>query len=349
LPVTSLNAEKILSHEISISHSQELMVSIIISNYNSGASLRRSLISLRETAYPCFEVIVVDGGSTDGSNLMVEKEFPEVRLIRAGRIGIGEAINIGARAAKGDLIVFDFNSDDVAHKAWLSELAKALLSNPRFGAVGCKRLLHGSKARIYSAGSKMDYWTAESYRIGYGHADDHEFNILREVDFVTVILTWRDIFFKLGMVDEDYFIYYEDSDFCYRLREAGYKVAVVPNSYLWHQGSASVGQASLRGYYYLRRNQLRFILKNFQGLRLIVGILYCVVFKTFFELVVILPLIRDLISLLSPRLRGIIKQRASRGLLQLLKYTILWNFRNIKATISSRHRFNQFIELMKDH
>jgi len=93
--------------------SESKLVSIIISNYNGKEHLRECLLSLMRLKYPDYEVLVVDAASTDGSPEMVEREFPNVRLLRKGKIGIGEAINCGIMVAKGDLIVFDLNNDDV--------------------------------------------------------------------------------------------------------------------------------------------------------------------------------------------------------------------------------------------
>jgi len=86
--------------------------SVIISNYNGGELLKESLKSLLKQDYPKLEVIVVDAGSKDGSPELVRKTFPEVVLIQTKtRIGIGEAINIGIKQARGEVIVFDYQRE----------------------------------------------------------------------------------------------------------------------------------------------------------------------------------------------------------------------------------------------
>src|SRR5713226_7697248 len=95
------------------------LVSIVISNFNGGAYVRRCLKALQELTYPAVEIIVVDAGSTDDSVAILQREFSTVRVVQAGRIGIGEAINIGIRLSHGDLLLLYYNIDEMASPAFL--------------------------------------------------------------------------------------------------------------------------------------------------------------------------------------------------------------------------------------
>src|SRR3989339_2107216 len=111
--------EKAFSSEKSIqkpSSVQYPMASIIISNCNGEKYLHECLSSLMQLDYPLYEVIVVDAASSDNSIAIIERDFPEVHLIKKGRIGIGEALNYGISMAHGEFIVFDLNNDDVVDK-----------------------------------------------------------------------------------------------------------------------------------------------------------------------------------------------------------------------------------------
>jgi GT2 family glycosyltransferase len=127
-----------------ISSDQCQMASVIISNYNGEKYLHECLSSLMHLDYPQYEVIVVDAASTDNSIVIIERDFPQVRLIKKRKIGIGEALNYGISMALGEFIIFDLNNDDIVDKKWLTRLVKVLASSPDIGVVCGKRFKFGS-------------------------------------------------------------------------------------------------------------------------------------------------------------------------------------------------------------
>jgi GT2 family glycosyltransferase len=242
------------------------MVSIIISNHNGKDLLKECLSSLMALAYPNFEIIVVDAGSNDGTPEMVRQCFPLVKLVETSEIGIGEAINIGMRNAVGDIIVFDFNNDEIASADWLNQLLNVLGSSSNIGVVGGTRILFGTDGVIDDAGSKI-YLFGHMSKIGRlkkfaGYAKDP-----KEVDYVNCIAAKKETIDKVGRLDEQFFIYGEDADFCLRAKKAGYRIVQVPDAITYHRVSAIIGQETPRQVYYNRRAQIRVILKHFSAPR----------------------------------------------------------------------------------
>ncbi len=312
------------------------LVSIIISNYNGKEHLRECLLSLACSNYSNYEIIVVDAASQDGAPEMVEKEFPTVKLLRKGRIGIGEAINYGIMVAKGDLIVFDLNNDDVVDKNWLGELVKAINSSPDIGIVCGKRFSYGKNKILDSAGGKINFFTGETPVIGQNRIDSGEYNFQKDVDYCGVILTTRDVLKKVGLCDPDYYIYHEDADFCLRVKRAGYRVVYVPSAVFWHKGSSTVGKFSYLGYYYLNRTQIRFIIKNFPLRYMFFALTYCLVLRTGIDLLLAISPIRKLAIRLFPRFSGYMKSKSNPKLIKAKKEAITWNIKNIKKTLQAR-------------
>lgn len=294
------------------------LVSIVIPNYNGKNDLRNCLKSLRKLKYHEKEVIVVDSGSTDGSAQMVCEEFPKVRLIKTGKMGIGEANNVGIEAAKGDIIVFDLNSDDVVDEDWLTHLIKSIEVSPHIGIVCGKRLLKGYDRILDSAGASIHFFIGTVPAIGRGKRDSAHYNVMREVDYVAVPMVKREVFEKIGLCDPEYYLYYEETDFCIRAKKAGYKILYVPSAVFWHRRSTSIGKQNPRKHYYERRNRIRFILKNFPSPILILPAMFHVSLMT---------LLYTLYYFF----------KADFRYLQSEKNAIFWNYKNLRKTIQARY------------
>ncbi|MDD1748698.1 MAG: glycosyltransferase family 2 protein, partial [Methanothrix sp.] len=194
------------------------LVSVIISNFNGRDLLCRCLNSLRQLHYPKVEVIVVDAGSTDGTPEMVLADFPEVRLVREKRVGIAEALNIGIRKSNGSIVVFELNNDDVVSPGWLDPLVDTVLRSQEVGVAGGKRYMANTD-RIEEAGGRI--FLGLTLGRGWMRRDSKKYNTSREVDYVSVLAVRREIFTKIGLLDETYFIGGDDVDFCLRVRRAG--------------------------------------------------------------------------------------------------------------------------------
>lgn len=297
--------------------------------------LKESLKSLLKQDYPNLEVIVVDAGSTDGSPNMVRKEFPEVILIpRETRIGIGEAINIGIKRAKGEAIVFDFNSDEIATPTWLRRLVDVLYSSPWIGVVGGTRILYGTRGVIDDAGMKIFFFGHMS-KIGRWRAHGLYPKEPKEVGYVNSLALRRELVDKLGPLDETYYFYGEDADYCLRAKRFGYKVVQVPDAVTYHKVSASLGEESPRLVYYNRRAEIRIALKHYPLPKMLLALMWAF-FRTAVDAGLIFPPFAKLVSV-TPY--SYLARRNTLRHLRASLEALRWNFKRLHPTIAERFAY----------
>ncbi len=320
-----------------LSSDRHAMASIVISNYNGEKHLNECLSSLMQLDYPSYEVIVVDAASTDNSITIIERDFPGVCLVKKGKIGIGEALNVGISLAQGEFIVFDLNNDDIVDEKWLSNLVKVLASSSDIGVVCGKRFQYGSDCILESAGGRISLLTGITPNIGYNEPDSTKYSVQKEVDWVPVIATRREILEKVGLCDPSYYIYQEDSDFCLRVKRSGYKIVFEPSAVFWHKGSSTVGRQSPLGCYYGYRNKIRFILKNYPLRFVILALFHSLVLQNLLELPLLVPPIGKTVTRFTPFYRKYVWSKDDLALIKAKSAAILWNIRKLKNTIVVRY------------
>jgi hypothetical protein len=217
-------------------------------------------------------VIVVDNGSNDGSVEYVERNYPQVLLIRnKENLGFAKANNIGIEAAKGEYIA-TLNNDTIVDSHWLSELVKAAEGNRNVGMVASKMIRPFPYDIIDSTGVVIDK-AGTSYDRGQGEQDLGRFETTQEVfgPCAGAALWRRDMLAQIGPFDEDYFAYLEDVDLAYRARLYGWRCIYTPKAIVYHVHSASSGGAgSAFKYYMIARNRLWTIFKDFSIKQMIV-------------------------------------------------------------------------------
>lgn len=252
-------------------------ISVIIVSWNACAYLRNCLASVRETGGGLVQqVIVVDNASDDGSSEMVLQEFPEATLIQSKEnLGFARANNLGLKAATGELLAL-INSDVVVHRGCFAQLAAFLEDHNDVGLVGpkvsggdgelqrtCRRLptfwntlcralaldTMFSGSRLFS-GREMRHWSHESQA---------EVEVLSGCFW----MARRRAVEQVGGLDERFFFYAEDVDWCKRFRNAGWKVVFVPAATATHFGGASSARSPLRYSIEMLRANLAYWRKHF--------------------------------------------------------------------------------------
>ena len=299
-----------------------LKASIILSNYNGIAFLKNCLSHLVAQTYGNYEIVFIDAGSTDGSADFVEGNFPEIKTIRCGRIGIGEAINIGIGASSGEIIVFDVNTDEYVVSTWLEELVKHLKQHDYNIVSGPVRLIYGTEL-IDEAGVNIDIW-GRAKKLGHMIPIDTFKFIDESVDYVGAPAFHKKVLEKIGMIDEDYFIYAEDLDFCYRAKKAGYQTYVAPMARSYHHIRGTLGRNHKRLEYYLRRANIRYQILHSPICKLIPALLYFTLF---------LPLTALILTLIPNERSKIYRQKFS-GRMKAIK----WNIENLKKKLQPKPR-----------
>jgi len=175
---------------------------------------------------------------------------PQVTLLRAGRnLGFAGGNNLGIRKAQGDIIVL-LNDDTEVAPDWLSVARRSIESLPDWGILGAK-LLYPDKTTIQHAGGTIQP-NALTQHIGNGEIDIGQYDTIKQCDYVTgaAFFIRREVVDTIGLLDEGYFpIYFEEVDYCFRARAAGYEVYYVPGIKVLHYESRTTKKLS-RGFLY---------------------------------------------------------------------------------------------------
>jgi len=250
------------------------VISVIIINWNAGSQIYRCIESVLQTDSSIDkQIVVVDNGSIDGSDLIVEA-IPEVSLIRTGHnMGFAKACNIGASYATGDYLLF-LNPDTYLMNGALSTSVGFLKDdiNKRFGVCGVQLINEqGHVARSCVHFPTLKSFTAVSIglnqlfpRLGYHMTGwDHKTTI--EVDHVigAFYLVRRSVFEALAGFDERFFVYLEDLDFSYRARKLGWSIIYLAGVQTFHAGGGTSDQVKDKRLYYALRSRILYAFKHF--------------------------------------------------------------------------------------
>ena len=219
---------------------------VIVLNWNGLADTRACLDSLEHAIDDTAVMLVVDNGSSDGSPEVLRREFPRARVLETGanlRFAGGNNAGIRAALAGGASRVMLLNNDTTVDPGFLRALSECLRTWPGAGIVAPKILYHASPDRIWYAGGEISPWTGTMRHRGIRERDDGRFDAPRETDYASgcCFLASREVLERVGMLDESYFMYSEDADFCMRARRAGYRVVYEPRARVWHKVSVSAG------------------------------------------------------------------------------------------------------------
>ena len=240
-------------------------VAIIIVNWNGKTDTLACLHSLRHLRYPDFDVIVVDNGSTDGSVESFRAECDWVKILETGQnLGYAGGNNAGLTyALEKDYDYFLLlNNDTEVDPDFLGYLVQALEEDSELGVVGPLIYYFSLPEILWSAGGMIDRKKINTYMKGIDEKDVGQFGTeIFPVDFVTgcAFLINRNTIEKTGLLDERFFMYYEEVEWSCRIYQAGFKITVVPQAKLWHKILPNERGETAFGTYLAFRNRLLFI------------------------------------------------------------------------------------------
>jgi GT2 family glycosyltransferase len=244
------------------------LVSIISINYNQAQVTCEMVASLRQVTYPNLEVIVVDNASPTDDPSIIQEQFPEVKLIRSAKnLGYAGGNNLGIREARGKYLLFLNNDTEVA-SGFIEPLVALFEQNPEAGIASPKIIFYGSDNVIQYAGSRgVNPWTGRSVTIGQLEQDLGQYNTSASTELAdgAAMMVPRAVIEEVGLMPEVYFLYYEELDWCEMIKRWGFTCHYVAGSTIYHKESLSVGKSSVLKTYYMNRNRLLFIRRNFQG------------------------------------------------------------------------------------
>ncbi len=238
-------------------------VAIVLLNYNGHALTVDCLNSLRAIDYPNYRVIVVDNGSARDEGALLQQEFGDfIDVIRHQEaLGFCAGNNVGIRRAlaRDHNYFLLLNNDTTVEPDFLTGLVRLMESDPRIGLAGPRILRHDDRSRLDSIGGDINLWIARAvnFRRPYGR-------VRKDLRFVSgcAFMLRRQAMEQVGYLEEDFYTYWEETDYCLRLRRAGWKIACDPASVIYHKVGQTNRYLSDRYVYYMIRNALLCMKRN---------------------------------------------------------------------------------------
>ncbi|MDP7236123.1 MAG: glycosyltransferase family 2 protein [Candidatus Latescibacteria bacterium] len=245
-------------------------VTIVMLNWNQEADTLECLDSLAKIRYPAFSILLVDNGSTDGSAETIERWANKNKLITLIRNkknkGFIGGSNIGIRRAltTDTNYIFLLNNDTVVEPHVLTELVDVAEQSNDISMVGPKIYQYNKEQVLDSAGTRTMLWLAQGFLTGHGQEDLGQYDQSFEMPYITgtALLIKRSVVERIGLMDEDYFNYFDDFDWGYRARKAGGRLLFVPKAIIQHKGSQAISFGSPFYMRHMIRSRILFARKH---------------------------------------------------------------------------------------
>lgn len=258
---------------------KEPLVYIILVNYRTVNDTIECVESLKQIKYKNYNIVVVDNYSNDGSLEKLE-ECTGIKVIESRENkGFAGGNNIAIEYAlknKAEYILL-LNNDTTVDPDFLSELIRN--DSEEVGILTGKILFYTDRNMLWYAGGQISKIKGTTEVNGY-KIDKGQYNENKYVTFASgcCMLIKRNLIEKIGLLKEDYFLYFEDSDYCARVQKSGYKIKYCAKSIIYHKVSTSTGKYSYNYLYYFTRNRLLFINDNLEGIYKISAYIYSLIF-----------------------------------------------------------------------
>lgn len=306
-------------------------ISIIIVNLNGKSFLEKCLSSIKKEIYPNKEVVLVDNASTDGSIEYSKKIFPDIKVVKnKSNLGFALANNLGLKVSSGKYI-FLLNNDTVVPKNVFDPLVYYLEKHPDIYAIQPRVKLIDKPDYLDSVGS---FYTNSGflYHLGFGKRDNKY--LRKEIELFSAkgcaLMIKKSILGKSGLFDEDFFAYFEETDFCWRLWLMGGKVIYFPFVYILHKGSGTASKMNFEFInYHSYKNRICSLIKNLGTARLVFSLP--------------LHLIYCMTAFVAYLFTGKVK-----GAFSIIR-AIIWNISNLKKTLSKRNYVQRKLRIVKDN
>ena len=245
----------------------ECELSVITVNYNG---LKDTCALIESIPFnENMEVIVVDNASLQDEASLIQKRYPQVKIIRSEKnLGFAGGNNLGIQESDGKYL-FLINNDTVFEDFNVQTLIDRLESSPQIGMICPKiRFTWGNKPIQYAGYTPLSRITVRNRSIGFGEEDHRQYDIAHPTPYAhgAAMLVKRAIIEKVGYMPEDYFLYYEELDWSMMLKRAGYEIWYDPSCTIYHKESQSTGQDSPLRTYYITRNRLLLVKRNWHGI-----------------------------------------------------------------------------------
>jgi GT2 family glycosyltransferase len=261
---------------------QQPLVSIITVDYNGLNMTLELLKSIDQQSYRNIEVFVVDNASKQNSWEAIKTQFPNVHFIRSEKnLGFAGGNNLALQKAKGDFIFF-INNDAEVTEGCIDLLLYQFKINEKLGIISPKLLYyneskHQNEDLIQYAGTTAVHpLTGRNKTLGEKEPDLGQFSTAQKTAYAhgAAMMVSRAVIEKVGPMFEGFFLYYEELDWCARAEKAGFEIYIEPKAQVYHKESATVGALSPMKTYYINRNRVYFMRRNFSFFNILLFALF---------------------------------------------------------------------------
>jgi len=253
------------------------LVSIVAVNFDHPEVTCDFIESLHKITYPNIEVIIVDNKSPNDNPDIIKERYPNVILYKSHiNWGFAGGNNQGIMRARGEYLLL-LNNDTIVDPGFLEPLVEKLEKNPRIGAVSPKiRFYYDPEIIQYAGFYPISRYTVRNASIGYRERDKGQYDKEYQTAYAhgAAMMVPMRVVREIGLMSYIFFLYYEEADWSYRIKKAGYEIWYVGSSLVYHKESVSTGKLSTLKTYYLNRNRLVFMRRNISGTDFYIGILY---------------------------------------------------------------------------
>lgn len=245
-------------------------IAIVILNYNGRKFLEKFLPNVIECSKDVAEIIVADNASTDDSVDFLRNHYPDIRLIiNDFNGGFATGYNLALRQVDADYYAL-LNSDIEVTPHWIEPVIEVMESDERIAACQPKIMSYYDRNKFEYAGAAGGYIDKYGYPFCRGRLfqdlenDEGQYDDIKEVFWATgaCLFVRAELYHKTGGLDDSFFAHMEEIDFCWRLKNLGYKIMYCPDSKIYHIGGGTLPKSSARKTYLNFRNNLSLLMKN---------------------------------------------------------------------------------------
>lgn len=301
-------------------------VSVVTVNFNQPSVTEEMLLSIKNTStYSNMEIIVVDNASKINPVPDWKIKYPEIIFIRSDiNLGFAGGNNLGLTAVTGDYI-FMANNDTEFTPNLVEKLVEVMDNNSDVGMLSPKIKYFSDKNLIQYAGyTPMNYYTCRNSVIGLKQKDEGQFDHITAPTAYchgAAMMIRKEAIEKAGMMCENFFLYYEEVDWCEHIIRAGFNAWVCTDALIYHKESVSVGKKSKLKEYFMNRNRILFIRRN--------APLFKKIFFYFYFLLLVVP--RNVVSYIKEK---------QYGFIPMLFKAVWWNFTHSKNSSNLGYPIN---------
>ncbi len=222
------------------------LVWALVVNWNGREMTLECIESLQRSTYANQRILIVDNASTDGSVAAIRSRYPDVDILPLPdnrRFAGGTNAGIQYALTHGADFVLLLNNDTIVAPGYLEPMVERICSDGSIGIVAPKILYHSAPDTLWYAGGMISFWTGTMKHRGIRERDLGQRDDAGETDYASgcCLLARRELVNAVGLLDESYFMYTEDADWCMRARRAGYRIVYEPRATIWHRLSVSAG------------------------------------------------------------------------------------------------------------